>query len=542
MKSPNAVIKTTTLEQPQHFSHQQRKNTNNSVFITYHDESIEIVGLGHAKAGAIYENLSLESYKGFADTLTRMCSDGRYAPAVIWASINDLNRLLLSYPCESIEEDCIHALQALSHLSPAGFFHNVKRILLLWHKLGYSGISGEAAELLSILQSPIPTRPAGSRIRSDDPTEGWYTEQEYDDLVYTLWHDLENGISLLDKSTLCLLSAQYGRRPIQFAHAKIGDLKEHGEAQGVSGKRFEFPGAKEKGAGGFRQSAPEIHPLNEELWTLCQKTAQKTIGDFQNLTGLTLTPEEIFQLPLFSFGWIEHRIERVRKYESKLEFIYSSRLLHCPVASISKLIARRDHGTKIVSERTGKILREGAYRNRYSRILQLARSGIPRAQLQFWIGHKTDKTLDVYYKDFAEQARELRVMGTAMAPIVRAFTGPIRDKESDATRGNDKASRVVLNGRSDSSLGNCGERDACAAGVPIGCYRCPNFEPWLHGPHEQVLEMLIEKEERQRQVPLFGSGHNILAHVDYEREKEAVKHVIAMCKARELILEDQDLG
>jgi hypothetical protein len=542
LKSLNAAVKIATLKQPQHAPQQQQKNTNNSICIAYHDQSIEVLGLGHARAKAIYENLSEESYAGFAHTLTKMCSDGRYAPSVVWESISDLNKLLLNYPCPSITEDCIHALQALSHLSNHNFFHNVKRIVMLWYKLGYPGVSEEAAELLAILQSPIPPRPAGSRILSDDPTEGWYSDQEYDDLVFSIWHDLESGITPLDKATLCLLSAQYGRRPIQFSHTKIGDLQEHGETQGVRGKRIEFPGAKEKGSGGFRRAAPDIHPVNDELWDLCQRTAQKTIDEFQALTGLTLTLEETHQLPLFSFGKLDSRIRRVNTYERNLEFIYSSRLLHCTRSGISGVISRKNYGTKVISERTSEILIENAYRNRYTRVLQLARSGVPRAQLQFWLGHKTDHTLDVYYKDYPEQARELRVMSTAMAPIVKAFTGPIRDKESDATRGHEKNSRVAFNGRSDSNLGNCGERAACAAGVPIACYRCPSFEPWLNGPHEQVLGMLEEKEKRQSHVPLFGSGQNVLVHVNYEREKDAVKEVIRLCKARRLILDDQNHG
>lgn len=130
-------------------------------------------------------------------------------------------------------------------------------------------------------------------------------------------------------------------------------------------------------------------------------------------------------------------------------------------------------------------------------------------------------------------------MRSSIAPIARAFTGPIRDNERDATRGHDPSSRVAYNGQSDSNVGSCGEKGYCSAGVPIACYRCPYFEPWIDGPHEQVLRLLEEKERRQHEIPTFGSGRQILGHVDYEREKEAVIQVIRLCDARRLVLEDQ---
>ncbi|MBX6868999.1 hypothetical protein M2I88_15255 [Pseudomonas aeruginosa] len=523
-----------------HQSGPHEVNSNNSVRITYHDDSIEIVGYGYVPAINIYAHLSQKSLGSLTKTLTRMASHGRYSDGAIYTSLYALNKFLLTSPNQDFTEQSIHSLHAMSHHADCNFLFNIKRLLLYWYRCGYPGISDDAAELLKTLKSPIKPRAAGSRIRSDDPTEGWYTDKEYDELVAALWDDLERRVTPLDKSTLCLLSAQYGRRPIQFSHLKIGDLKEHGKTHAVAGKRIEFPGAKERGTGRFREAAIEVHPLSEELWDLCQIVARQTIQTIEELTGLSFTPEQAKQLPLFSMGEIDKRLKKVKSYDKDLHFIYSSRLLHVPNASISRILARSGIGTKVISERTGEVLIENAYRNRYTRTRQLARAGLSRTQLQFWLGHKTDKSLEAYYSDPAAQAAMLSTaMRSSIAPIARAFTGPIRDNERDATRGHDPSSRVAYNGQSDSNVGSCGEKGYCSAGVPIACYRCPYFEPWIDGPHEQVLRLLEEKERRQHEIPTFGSGRQILGHVDYEREKEAVIQVIRLCDARRLVLEDQ---
>ncbi|TLP59008.1 MULTISPECIES: hypothetical protein [Pseudomonas] len=536
------LIATTEAVQPTQPKYNPFINTNNTVFINYHDESIEVVGVGHAPAMAIYENLSAEAFSGFSQTLTKMCTRFKFSPSVIWASISDLNKLLTNFPCPRITEDFVHSFQSYAHYAHCNFFHSIKRILTQWHDLALPGVDPEAIELLRLLHPPAPPRPAGSKVQSDDPNEGWYTNEEHDLLIRTLWQDLEKGITPLDKSTLCLLSAQYGRRPVQFARLKIKDLQELGETQGVKGRRIAFPAAKER-AVAFRQGAPEVHPIADELWDLCQQVAKRTIAELTALTGIYFTKEQELELPLFSYGNLRRRVAMVKKYERTLDFIYASRLLHCLGSSTTQAIRREGFGTKITSERTGEILLENAYRNRYTRTWQLARAGVPMAQLQFWLGHKTSRALHVYYKDDAETARMLRPIAPYMNPIVRAFTGPIRDEVQDRTYGNEgKISRISLNGRESTNLGGCGERTFCAAGIPVACYHCPHFEPWLDGPHHQVLDMLIEKEKRHNLIPTVGSGRNVLMTIDYEREKEAVIEVIRRCEMRKLMLEDQKNG
>ncbi|HEY2606133.1 MAG TPA: site-specific integrase, partial [Paraburkholderia sp.] len=56
-------------------------------------------------------------------------------------------------------------------------------------------------------------------------------------------------------------------------------------------------------------------------------------------------------------------------------------------------------------------------------------------------------------------------------------------------------------------------------------YTCNSFEPWLDGPHEQVLEYLIVERER-----LIAAGDARIASIN-DRTILAVAEVIQLCEA-----------
>lgn len=417
-------------------------------------------------------------------------------------------------------------------------FSPFKMLMIAWHRLGLPGVDDDTATLLSNLFSHNRNRPAGSRVRSDNQEEGWYSEQEYDELLSTIWSDYETGKSPLFKTLPCLLSAQYGRRPIQLAQLKIIDLQENGESCGVSGKRIEFPGAKEKYASGFRQAKIEVHPMGDELWVLCQQQVLETTKLFETLLERKLSLKEISGLPLFpAHKNLENNISLAKKYSPHGIFL-NSQYLHSKAQRLSQIISRCSHSTTVISHRTGLPLVENAYRMRYTRARQLARMGIPPATLQYWLGHESAKAIQIYYDDPAERARKLNdCIAPIMAPLAQAFFGTLRDRESDAIRGSDPSSRVELDGREEYGVGTCGEHGFCDASVPIPCYRCSKFQPWVYGPHEEVLERLLERQRIEDEIPKIGSSRRILIPLQLEKDISAVRLVIDLCRQRKKELE-----
>lgn len=82
--------------------------------------------------------------------------------------------------------------------------------------------------------------------------------------------------------------------------------------------------------------------------------------------------------------------------------------------------------------------------------------------------------------------------------MAQAFKGKLIEGVSQATRGADPSS-LIRSPRFDPAykpMGSCGEFGFCNLMAPLSCYTCSNFEPWLDGPHEKVLDFLLSERER----------------------------------------------
>lgn len=532
---------TLQLNQPEN-ADEKTENGNQQYIIKLTNNKLTIIGSGSIDISHIKENLCTETWIGFIRTTQVLAKSGKYSAGTLTNRIRAVVQFLKAAPTSHITTESILAYYEKCRIKGSRFI-DLKRMLIDWNKLGFFGVSAEVTSLLLNLQKPKKPRPIGCRVRSDDPTEGWYTEQEYDNLLKVIWSDYENNRNSLWNTTACLLIAQYARRPIQLANLKIGDLKDTGESHGTKGKRIEFPGAKEKNTSEFRSAKIETHPIDEALWRLCQLQAAASIALIEGQTKRKITPEEAQELPLFLQPEnVGEKLILAKKYSTTEGSFLSSNLLHPSGLSISRALYRKKiNATAVISNRTGERLIENAYRFRYTRAKQLARLGIPRATLLYWMGHADPKSIEAYYDDPAERARTLNdAISPYMAPLAQAFLGTIRDRESDAERGIDPSSRVELDGRSELGVGTCGEHGFCSASVPIPCYRCTKFQPWVYGPHEEVLQRLLERQQLENEIPRVGYGKRLLLPVQLEKDIAAVRQVIMLCQNRKHELEKKN--
>jgi integrase len=414
-------------------------------------------------------------------------------------------------------------------------FNKMKTFIFYWNNLSPGAIDEKSIIALQSCASVKPPRPSGSNVRSDDESEGWLNDEEYYSVIDTIWFDYESGINSLWNTTASLLCAQYGRRPIQLAHLKIKDLSQKSDTE----RYIEFPGAKDQNSEGFRLSKFEIHPIGDHLWQMCQRLAKESINEFEKLLG-PLSYNLQKELPLFyPRSQLTKRIEIVNALYSNKQDQCTSRILHTRAKRMSTVL-RRSTGTHVWSSRTNDYLEEYAYRFRYTRARQLARLGVSKATLSFWLGHDSRKSLDAYYDDPAERARVLDDgISNIMAPLAQAFRGRLIRNKSEATRAGDERSLIELEGKDDSAVGNCGSSGFCTASVPIPCYRCTKFEPWLDGPHEEVLQRLLERQNEENMIPLPGSGRRLLTPLQLDRDIQAVVNVINHCKKAKLLDEQQ---
>ncbi len=513
--------------------------------ITLTSSRLTFTGNFSVNISSIRRYLTEEQFTSFLNTIIALQNGhGQLSLSSISQYITSFDRYIMISKDISISSLTILLDKCRRHEIGYRIFQCVRMLFTKWHSLNYPGISDEIIDFIYQVKPPRPKRPSGSKVRSDDPTEGWYTDTEYDLLVQTIWKAYESGTETLWNTTALLLSAQFGRRPIQIAHLKTGDLKINISRGKAVGKYIEFPSVKDKGSGGFRQSKKEVHPISDELWRLCQDQAADSIALFEAHLGYSLSDAERLLLPLFPAKMdktFSNNLSNANYLHENNNAILSSALLHIKRGGISDAIIQGPRGQEIISERTSQPLIKNAYRFRYTRARQLARSGVPRGMLQFWLGHETKFSIDAYYDDPAERARQLNnQIAPLLAPLVQAFQGNLRDSEANATRGDDPTSRIELDGKEGLGVGTCGEHGFCSASVPIPCYRCTKFQPWVFGPHHEVLSRLLERQQLENEIPRPRMGRRLLVPVQLDKDIQAVREVIALCEVRQAILKEHE--
>jgi hypothetical protein len=146
------------------------------------------------------------------------------------------------------------------------------------------------------------------------------------------------------------------------------------------------------------------------------------------------------------------------------------------------------------------------------------------------LDHSDTQNVGVYVQATPAIVERLdRALALHLAPIAQAFAGVLIRDEAGATRGTDPSSRII-DLRIDASgqpMGSCGQHEFCGFNAPVACYTCQNFQPWMDGPHNSVLNFLLEERARL----LVQSGHRIASIND--RTILAVAEVIQRCEGRD---------
>jgi integrase len=493
--------------------------------IEWLDESAYIYGTGSVSTKDIKNTFHPSLFLSMTEAINEICRLNLYADITIVDIIQILSQYCRFTDYKILSPESLFIFYDHCKRNHLTHFNKMRSFIIYWSKFSPNAIDKHSILAIQSFSSIKPSRPSGSNVRSDDESEGWLTDEEYHAINDTIWSDFESGINSLWNTTASLLCAQYGRRPIQLAHLKIKDLKQITKIE----RNIEFPGAKDQESEGFRLSKFEIHPIGDHLWELCQRLAAESIYEFEKLLG-PLPYDSRQELPLFyPRSGLADRLDIVNKIDGNSLERCASRFFHTRAKRMSTVL-RRSTGTPVWSIRTNDFIVENAYRFRYTRARQLARLGVPRATLSFWLGHERHESLDAYYDDPAERSRVLNDgISNIMAPLAQAFRGRFIRNQNEATRASDASSLIELDGNDNFAVGNCGSEGFCTASVPIPCYRCTKFEPWLDGPHEEVLARLLERQDEENKTPLPGSGRRILTPLQLDRDIQAVLTVINQC-------------
>jgi len=385
----------------------------------------------------------------------------------------------------------------------------IRTFIRQWHRLGYEGVSDDVIRLLD--KWVIKGNEKGFAVQTMCPDKGPLTDIEMGGVVSACIEGLTSERLTLEEVSCALLFAMTGRRPIQIAALRIKDLREVSAGQ----YRINFPRAKQRGQGWrseFNQFA-----IVEDLWLVLRRLASEVELGFEHRLGVKVPERLIGELPLFpAFRGVSPEID--------LEEMLDGDYLHAPTEKLKSIMIRIGGILEVISERTGAPVALNANRFRYTLGTNLAREGKGVYVIAEALDHSDIQNAGVYVKNLPDIVERIdKAVALQLAPYAQAFRGVIVRSETEAQRGEDPASRIST-GRD--NVGTCGSYGFCGALAPIACYTCTHFQPWIDGPHEEVLEGLILERDRFRAI----SGDMKIASAN-DRLILAVSDVVIRCKS-----------
>ena len=386
-----------------------------------------------------------------------------------------------------------------------------------WLDLGYLGIHEDVRSLYNGWR--IRTNIKGRAVQSLCPIDGPLSDFEFSAMHEFLANAFEQGSIELDDFVLVQLFIATGRRPAQLADLKAKDLIEGNSQNGL--KEFFLNVPRRKQHGKNWRTEFKAFALAPEIGTLVKMLVEKNNEYFRTGISANMSLNTIEELPLFP-AW-KMLLESIRTPLSmNPDTLLLTQQYHQTTSILRNRLKKITSSLLIPSERTGNYLKIFPTRLRRTLATRAAREGFGELIIAELLDHSDTQNAKVYTENVPEHVDAInKAVAKQLAPLAQAFAGIVVTRERDAKRGNDLTSRVQCE---QGNLGTCGHHGFCGALAPIACYTCRNFQPWLDGPHEEVLNSLIADRQRVLQI----TKDHVMASVN-DRTILAVTQVIQIC-------------
>ena len=379
----------------------------------------------------------------------------------------------------------------------------LKGFFLKWHGLRLPALSSDAVIALKLMR--IPGNVKGVAVLTMNPEEGPFSDIEREGMQSAVDNAYLKKFLSDEDYLLIYLFMLLGQRSTQYAALKVCDIKaikgEGGEVIYI----LNVPRAKQRG--NLARTSFKERILIPTIGKLLLEHADDVR---QRLIKLIDDPE---QAPMFPAIKPNFHAPGFEYHKTSLEV---ANKLNEAMLSIS-----------LHSERTGEPLKITAKRFRYTIGTMAAAEGHSELVIAELLDHQDTQNVQIYVKATPAILERIdRGLAMYMAPFAQAFAGVLIEDESKAIRGNDPSSRIAdpRIDRTMKPMGSCGEFGFCGFLAPITCYTCKNFQPWLDGPHEAVLQYLLAERAR-----LVDATDTRIASVR-DRTILAVAEVITKCE------------
>lgn len=429
----------------------------------------------------------------------------------------------------------------------------LRTFLKRWNALRYPGVPDDVVDALKGMR--IKNIEGGRAVRTQDQDNGALTPDELHNLMQDIYRAVEEERLTAEELSLAVFHIVTGRRAIQSANLKCKDVdnsrrgdSEPGQAEGEQLLLLHVPRVKQSGRD-FRETRRSVH-LDEVFFALFEAQRDNVHAQMRRLLkdhGLELQPQDLehllANLPLYP-AWrsitatvldaAELRELNHAQALASLRVHAEGQFWHTTTMQIGRRLQNICDIAGTLST-AGNPLKIGGTRLRYTKGTDLSRQGVGLDVLAWLMDHSDLQSASVYIDNLPEHAAEI---GQAMAGslvlnhVASMFRGELVDSEADAIGGdNPRQSRIVYRGV---GAATCDARKQCGmgGGIPLACYTCDSFQPWLDAPHESVLEDLLQERDLDREVlgdkdPLTRSRDKTIV---------AVINVIQRCNLRKLEL------
>lgn len=445
--------------------------------------------------------------------LTTLLFYSVYSSAAHARNISERAKCFFKFTGGELDIVSLLAYRASLDDSKEHYLGGLRGFFVTWYEQGHPGIS---EEFFKTLQGwVLKGNEVGRAVLQMDSLKGPLTDIEMQGVLDGVIACYSKRQLLLEQFSLILTLVHTGRRSVQIVALKIKDLLLT-EKNGIAAYSLNFPRAKQRHA--LWRSKFNKCAIDEDLWLILQLQAVDTVKRLQDLVGFSLSNSLIKEVPLFAdFVNLPHGINEKSLLEL-LQFDY----LHAPVNFCNSALTRFSEIHCVFSERTGAPLSLSPRRFRSTLGTNVARQGYGVSIVAEVLDHSNIRSAGYYIKSLSDIVGRIdKAVAQQLAPLAQAFQGVLVASEKEAVRGGDSSSRIS-NGRV--NVGTCGNYGFCGALAPIACYTCTHFQPWVDGPHEEVLNDLLASSDR-----VWGVTKDVKTTLANDRLILAVTEVVQRC-------------
>ena len=358
------------------------------------------------------------------------------------------------------------------------------------HILDLDALNDECLELLNGWR--LTGNEQGVAVLSLDPEEGPFSDIEFEAILDGLDNHYAEDKLNDEGYSIAQLFAATGRRPIQLASLKVGDLRVDNKILGTPTYILNIPKAKVRGRG-FRAAFTDF-AITEYIGQVLDKHIKQVVTKVAKMMGRPLNEDEIALLPFFP-DYSDFPLLKDSPQHELLSW-FKTDAFHLKSRDITQKLKTVIDSLKIISERTKELLKITGYRFRYTLGTRAARENAGVLTIATLLDHIDAQHTGIYVQNHPDHAATIStIMNAPLMMYANAFQGKLVKDEDEAHDKLAGAGRIRTEDSQD-NVGSCGTNAFCHDYAPIACYLCKKFMPWQDAPHHLILRYLVEERDR----------------------------------------------